>query len=495
MTDSSGAVTFESAGENPSVTGDTAHAYGALGATHHTTTFTTAVIEGWDHVIGQDGPWLHATKVVGATSTATRVSLDLVDPTSSAGQFHVEIAIADAPATALPGGLSGSEVRIDAAVTTLRHGDGGGDAGAGDAGDAGDAGSSGYNQMGITFAIASDEHFFGLGERMVTVDQLGQHYESWTEEGGITAAEGTPAGATNPEPNGAGMTHAPIPFFMSSHGSGLWQESTFRTGFVLGADDPSLARVYDEEPALHLRLLVHDAPSASLAHFTALTGRARAPAQWVFGPRRRVDHGTLVNGVPEPLALRQQHVPTTMIDDTAHFLLPNNTAFGAGQEASYAAWAENIHSLGYKAIGYYNAYVSTSNPAAADELATGRAAGYFVKDTTGAEFDTVIISAGAQLVATIDMTNPAAVAWYGSLLNGALELGYDGWMLDFGEYLPQSAVMFDGRTGWEMHNEFPVLYQQATLNFLRAARGDDFMFFARAGFTGSQAAIPVMWSG
>ena len=33
--------------------------------------FTPDIIEGWDHVVGQDGPWLHATKVVGATSTAT----------------------------------------------------------------------------------------------------------------------------------------------------------------------------------------------------------------------------------------------------------------------------------------------------------------------------------------------------------------------------------------------------------------------------------------
>jgi alpha-glucosidase len=476
VTDSSGAVTFESVGTAPTVKGDMEHAYGALGATHHTTTFTPDIIEGWDHVIGQDGPWLHATQVVGATSTATSASLDLVDPTSRAGQFHVDVSVADAPTDALPGGLSGSEVRVDAAVVTVAGGDAG----------------SAYNQMGITFSIASDEHFFGLGERMITVDQLGQHYESWTEEGGIIAAEGTPPGPKNPAPNGTDMTHDPVPFFLSSHGSGLWQESTYRTGFVLGADDPTLARVYDEEPALHLHLFVHGAPSESLAHFTALTGRAHAPAQWVFGPRRRVDHGDIVNGVPEPLALRQQHVPTTMIDDAAHFL-PNNAAFG--QEASYSSWASNLHSLGYKAIGYYNAYVSTSSPPSADLVAAGRAGGYFVKDTTGAEFDTVIISGGQQTVATIDMTNPAAVAWYGTLLNGGLELGYDGWMLDFGEYLPQSAVMFDGRTGWEMHNEFPVLYEQATVDFLRRARGDDFMFFARAGFTGSQAAIPVMWSG
>ncbi len=471
VTDWHGTVTFHSSGTAQNVTGDTAHAYGPLGATQHTTLFETVTIEGWDHVQGTDGPWLHATKVTAFASTATTASLDLLDPASTEATFHVNISIADAP-----GAAGGSEVRIDAA------------AGSGPLVDAGGP----YNQMGITFAIAPGEHFFGLGERMITVDHLGQHYESWVEEGGIAEAEGVPPGPDNPAPNGIGMTHAPIPFLLSSGGSALWQESTYRTGFVLGADDPTLARVYDEEPALHLRLLVHDTPSESLAHFTALTGRATAPAPWVFGPRRRVDHGTTVNGVPTELALRQQNVPTTMLDDTTHFL-PTNAA--VDREAFLAAWTSSMHALGYKAIGYFNAYVSLTQSESADLVAAGRAGDYFVKTTDGTEFDTIMISSGPQTVATIDLTNPGAVAWYHTLLNGALELGYDGWMLDFGEYLPQAALMFDGRTGWEMHNEFPVLYQQATIDFLRAARGDDFMFFARAGFTGSQATIPVMWSG
>ena len=471
VTDASGTVTFRSGSAIPSVKGDTVHAYGPLGATHHTTTFKTDIIEGWDHVVGQDGPWLHATKVTGLSSTATTASLDVEDPTSSAASFHVDLSIADAP-----GGLGGSEVRIDATASSKASADGGRE----------------YNQMGITFAIANGEHFFGLGERMNTVDQLGQHYECWVEEGGISAAEGVPAGPDNPSPNGTDMTHAPIPFFLSSGGSGLWQETSFRTGFDLGADDASLARIYAEEPALHLRLFVHDAPSASLAHFTALTGRPKAPAPWVFGPRRRVDHGTTVNGVPTELALRQQHVPTTMLDDTTHFL-PSNSA--SGREAFLGGWASSMHALGYKAIGYFNPYVSTTDPASAGLVAAGRAGGYFVKESDGTEFDTFVVSGGPQTVATIDMTNPAAVGWYHTLLNGALELGYDGWMQDFAEYLPQAAVMFDGRTGWEMHNLYPVLVEQATFGFLQATRGSDFMFFARAGYTGSQAVMPVMWSG
>ncbi len=159
------------------------------------------------------------------------------------------------------------------------------------------------------------------------------------------------------------------------------------------------------------------------------------------------------------------------------------------------AWCQNLHALGYKSIGYYNAYVSTTNPGAAQFLAEGRAGDYFLKLDDGTEFDTFMISGGGQYVATVDFTNSAAIPWYQSLLQRALDLGYDGWMLDFGEYVPPKAKFHDGRSGWEMHNAFPPIYEKVVFDYLRQKRGDDFMFFARAGGVGTQAVAPVVWSG
>ena len=34
-------------------------------------------------------------------------------------------------------------------------------------------------------------------------------------------------------------------------------------------------------------------------------------------------------------------------------------------------------------------------------------------------------------------------------------------MYDFAEYIPQDAVMFNGMSGMEAHNLYPVLYQKA----------------------------------
>lgn len=465
-----GTVLLDTFDGDSKVAGDDAHAYGALGATYHDTEFVMSLIEGWDHVQGTDQPWRHATSVAAASLTPTSASLDLFDPADPGTTLHVDVSV------------DGAEVRFAASITAQSA------AAQGDAG----AGIGALNQMGQSFVLAENEHFFGLGEKLVTVDHRGRHYESWVEEGGIGQGEGSTPGPNNPSPNGPNMSHVPVPFFLSTRGYGLYLETSFRTGYSLGADDPGLFRVYAEEPRLQYRIFVHDDPKDTLADYTAVTGRARLPAPWVFGPRRRVDRGSMINGVPEYQALRDAKVPTTVLDDATHFL-PIGTQ--VGQEAAIAQYNQALHDLGYKADAYYNPYVSVSATATADLIAYGRQHGFFVKLDDGTEFDTLVVSAGPQLVATIDLTNPQAVAWYGTLLQKALDVGYDGWMLDFGEYIPQRAVMSDGRTGWEMHNAFPVVYDKAVFDYLTQVRGDDFMFFARAGYAGIQAYAPVIWSG
>ena len=469
ITNAKGDALLDTIDSDPKIPGDSAHAYGALGATHHETQFQSSLIEGWDHVTGTDDLWHHATVVGAATLSETRASLELFDPADEATTIHLDVRV------------DGTEVRLDATVsgpsTTAATCCGGG---------------PGLNQMGLSFSLAADEHFFGLGERFATVDHRGKRYQNWVEEGGIGGGEKRAPGPDNPSPNGEGMTHAPIPFLLSSRGYSLWLDTTFRTAFSLGSDAPTAFRIEAEEPALHVSVFVHDDPKGSLAQFTERTGRAHLPAPWVFGPRRRVDHGPLVEGVPEEEALRAHHVPTTMVDDTTHFLPINS---GAGQEAFLGDWTARMHAMGFKAISYFNAYVSLSDPVAKPLVDYGRAHDLFVRTSDGVEFDTFMVSAGGQQVATLDMTNPAAVAWFQSLQNQAIALGYDGWMLDFGEYLPQRAKMFDGRTGWEMHNAFPIAYQHAAYDGLARARGDDFMFFARSGYTGVGGIAPVIWSG
>lgn len=463
-----GTTVLDTLDAQTAVAGDALGAYTSVGGSVVDTALRPVLIEGWDHVASDESPWRHATAVARATVTAREARVELYDPGEPAARFHVHVEV------------DADEVRVEVRATALDT-----------PLDAGE-GALGINRVGQSFALRDDEHFYGLGERFVTVDHRGARYECWVEEGGVGGGEHTPINNHNPSPNGPGMTHAPIPFVLSSHGYGLWIDATARTGFVLGADAPSAWRIYAAEPVMRYRVLVHDDPRDTLAHFTRLTGRAVLPADWVFAPRRRVDHGAMVHGMPEYMALRASHVPTTAVDDATHFL-PH--ASQLGREDELRTWNDTLHAQGFRSIGYFNPYVSTSRPQAQALLAYGRAHGLFVRRDDGQEFDTALVSGGSQSVATIDLTNPEAVTWYQSLLQGALDLGYDGWMLDFAEYIPPRAVMHDGTLGWSAHNAFPVLYERVTFDYLRRVRGDDFMFFARAGYTGTQSVVPLLWSG
>ncbi len=89
-------------------------------------------------------------------------------------------------------------------------------------------------------------------------------------------------------------------------------------------------------------------------------------------------------------------------------------------------------------------------------------------------------------------------------MQGAIDDGWDGWMYDFGEYVPMDAVMFNGMKGIEAHNVYTNLYQKAAMDIV----GPDRLIFVRSGYSGSTGngtvpinvagtggLVPMLWAG
>jgi len=91
--------------------------------------------------------------------------------------------------------------------------------------------------------------------------------------------------------------------------------------------------------------------------------------------------------------------------------------------------------------------------------------------------------------AVVDFTNPAAVRWWQARIRSALNLGADGFMLDFGEQVLLGMHFHAGSTGAQMHNRLPVLYdrvtRQAVSSYERQHPGRHIFFFTRAGYSGT----------
>ncbi len=348
-----------------------------------------------------------------------------------------------------------------------------------------------YTAADIAFSIAEDEKFVGMGERESSVDHRGKTLYNWTEEGGIGGGESAVPGPTNPFPNGEGMTHLPVPFFISSGGYGAWLDTTYRSEFAFGSDVADELRITTDEPRIALTI-APGTPSEIIQRYTDEVGRATLPAPWVFGPRKRINADSMVDGVPVIEALRERRIPMTGAFDAMH-VLPHGAHIG--REEELRAWNVRLEQLGYKGIAYLNAHVSTERPGGAGYLEHGRSHDIFVKNADGSEFRTGIISGGQQDVVTIDLSSPSGVHFFEEVMAETLDLGYDGWMLDFGEYLAYETVLADGRTGWEAHNAFPLLMQSVTKRYLDDVRPNDHFFYVRSGYAGTQALVPMVWSG
>ncbi|MCU1283559.1 MAG: Alpha-xylosidase [bacterium] len=349
------------------------------------------------------------------------------------------------------------------------------------------------------FATPADEAFVGFGERFDRVDQRGLSLYSWPEEGGLAKNEATPASTANPWPNGQTMTYYPVPFFLSTAGYAFWLDSTWRNQFDLASDRADAWRAWHIGPTLAFEIYVPtpgDArpwPLQLIDQFTAATGRPMVPPGWSFGPRRRINRGALVGGVPEMQAMRDQGLAITVADDTTHFS-PNGNDLG--HEDELRTWVKSGVDLGYKMVAYYNPYYSVdSNSPLAPEVNKAISNNWLLKNGDGTLSDVWLISGQPLDVYTVDVTNDGAVAWFTNMFHRALDIGYSGWMYDFGEYVQPQVITSSGLSGEQFHNQFPVLYQKAAHDALDQMLPGDWYFFARAGYTGSSQWTPMVWSG
>ncbi len=97
----------------------------------------------------------------------------------------------------------------------------------------------------------------------------------------------------------------------------------------------------------------------------------------------------------------------------------------------------------------------------------------------------------------VDLTNPKAFEWYKKIIqNNLIDLGIEGWMADFGEYLPCDVRVYANIPGTLIHNLWPIFWARCNYEAIRdSGKLNEISFFMRSGYLNIQRYCSLFWTG
>jgi len=348
------------------------------------------------------------------------------------------------------------------------------------------------NRFRIAFRKDAADRYYGLGERFNAVEHSGERVRVWSEEGGLGLfhlSQIWPHAPFNPFPKGEDTTYYPVPFFLNpAKGYGFLLDDVRYSEFDFGKSRRPRTVIENWNRRFNFLVFYGPSPLEVIEAQTAYTGRITVPPAWVFAPMNAVVTGEArVREVAE--LLRREKIPTSAIWSESWWWR-NEWQVNRKLFPHYEQLIADLHADGFRHLGYYQPYIGVR----AEAYREGDTGGYFTKNRQGQSY---AFGMGRGVKAQVDLTNPAAREWWKqSFFQMSEQMGEDGWMHDFGEHTPPDSVSFDGRSGWEVHNEYPLLWAQLGKEFWDRARPDgDYCFYVRGGYTGTQRYASVMWTG
>lgn len=372
----------------------------------------------------------------------------------------------------------------------------------------------GVSMFRLSFESPADEAFYGFGERFNAFDQRGNQLDNYVYAQYIGQGK---------------RSYIPVPFFISSRGYGLWLKTDRQANFDLAAEDRqswSVTGRAEDDASLELRFFFQPHPKAIVQAFTDLTGKPKLPPQWAFGLWMSSNDWNSQAEVLRQMQLTQQHqIPASVLvieawSDEINFytwngsqytLKPSSQAYRLsdftfppeGLWPDPKALIDELHRAGLRLVLWQIPAMKFPNPAEGlDERqkdidqAYAIDHGYVVRreDGTPHRVEGHAPWFGNSLV--FDFTNPEAERWWldkrAYLVD---EMGVDGFKTDGGEHIWDDATRFaNGLRGTRGINRYPLTYEGAYAHRMDALRGDDYVLFSRAGYTGAQE-VSCHWAG
>lgn len=342
-----------------------------------------------------------------------------------------------------------------------------------------------------TMYLHCDEAFYGFGERFTDFNKRGQKITVWQRD----------AGSTN-----SAVSYKAMPYFMSSAGYSVFLNTYTRTHFNMGADSAVSYTMETEDPYLDYYMLCNRDNRGLLMDYTALTGRSPMIPRWAFGfwmskmsyiTRQEVEQ-TVDKMADFGMSADVIHIDawgTLFSHDSGELLTFDEERFPNPAEMIQTLREKGIH-LSLWMFPYVHERNRDGTPSASFENMKAR--DFLVKNRDGEVYCFMPGEGDAShLVAALDFTNPALIEYMTERISKLMELGVGVIKTDFSEEIPEDAVLFDGSTGLQAHNKYPLLYAKTIYEASRRVKerqGERALLWGRSGYLGSQN-YPANWAG
>ncbi|MDO4267341.1 MAG: alpha-glucosidase [Eubacteriales bacterium] len=360
------------------------------------------------------------------------------------------------------------------------------------------------NRFWFRVDAKKDESCYGCGEQMSYFNLRGRHFPLWTSEPGVGRDKTTyVTWRSDVENGGAGgdyyNTNYPEPTYVSTKHYYLHVDSTAYADFDFRNEEFHELQIW-QVPSM---IRIEAAPDylTLLERLSAYFGRQPELPEWVYNGlivglqggnersfgllQKTLDHGIKVSG------LWCQDWCGKRVTSFGK-RLQWDWHFHKEMYPELPKHIEELHKRGIRFLGYINPYLVNDG----ELYKEGREKGVFATKADGSDY---LVDFGEFDCGVVDLTNPEAFEWFKNrvIKECSIDIGIDGWMADFGEYLPtDDIVLHNGVSPMIEHNRWPARWAQCNYEAVKeSGRLGEIVYFMRAGGTGNQRYCTLMWAG
>ncbi|MFS0907047.1 alpha-glucosidase [Priestia aryabhattai] len=357
------------------------------------------------------------------------------------------------------------------------------------------------NRFWLRVAADKQEKVYGCGEQLSHFNMRGKNFPLWTSEPGVGRNKQTYVTWQADVIDKAGgdyyNTNFPQPTYVSSKKYYCHVETTAYADFDFRNETFHELQVW--EVPKYMLFETADTYLELVEKITDLFGRQPELPDWVYnGVVLGIQGGTdIVEQKLEKVLEKGMKVSGVWCQDWQGKRI---TSFGKRlmwnwkwNESEYpeldkkiADWKAND----IRFLGYINPYVAIEG----DLYREAEGKGYLALNTEG---NTYLVDFGEFYCGVVDFTNEEATEWYKQVIKeNMIDFGLDGWMADFGEYLPTDVVLKNGVDAKIMHNAWPTMWAKTNYEAVsEAGKLGEIVYFMRAGYTGVQKYCTLLWGG